>query len=214
MMRTGRPRGFDRDKAVAAAMQLFWEHGFEATSLDQLKRGMGDISAASFYAAFGSKEKLYREALALYLATQGQVTAPLHDDTLAPRDAIELAFRRSAAMQTEPSHPAGCMLILSATVCSEANAPVMALTADERAATREALLECVRRGVASGELKKETDTAGLAAMFNGLLLGFSVQARDGVPADALDAAVTSALGAWDHHRCHPGTDGSDSQTGA
>jgi AcrR family transcriptional regulator len=158
------------------------------------------LRSARIYAAFGSKEALYREALALYLKTQGQVTAPLRDETLAPREAIEMAFRRSARMQTETSHPTGCMLILSATVCSEANQPLMEMTARERAANREAILQCVRRGVASGELKKETDAVGLAAMFDGLLLGFSVQARDGAPADALDAAVTSALGAWDHHR--------------
>lgn len=62
MPRTGRPRAFNRDEAVAAAMLLFWEYGYESTSLAQLRAGMGNISAASFYAAFESKEALFREA--------------------------------------------------------------------------------------------------------------------------------------------------------
>ena len=59
---------------------------------------MGGLSAASFYGAFGSKEKLYREALARYLGTYGQVVAALHDETLTPRDALEQALRLSARM--------------------------------------------------------------------------------------------------------------------
>lgn len=66
MPRTGRPRAFKREKAVTAAMNLFWEHGFESTSLSQLRAAMRYISAASFYAAFDSKEALFREAVDRY----------------------------------------------------------------------------------------------------------------------------------------------------
>lgn len=71
MPRTGRPRTFNRDEAVAAAMILFWEYGFESTSLAQLKAAMGDISSASFYAAFKSKEDLFREVIDRYISMYG-----------------------------------------------------------------------------------------------------------------------------------------------
>lgn len=59
MAQMGRPRTFDRDQAVEQAMHLFWQHGYDATSLSQLKAGLGGgISAPSFYAAFGSKDAL------------------------------------------------------------------------------------------------------------------------------------------------------------
>ena len=73
MARTGRPRGFDRDEAITQAMHLFWEHGYEGASLAVLRHAMGDISSASFYAAFGSKEALYRETLERYLDKHGGI---------------------------------------------------------------------------------------------------------------------------------------------
>ncbi len=84
MPRTGRPRGFDKDETLRQALRLFWEQGYEATSLAQLKAAMGGISAASFYAAFGSKEDLFRAALDLYLQTHGKLMYALEDPALSP----------------------------------------------------------------------------------------------------------------------------------
>lgn len=197
MARTGRPRGFDRNEAITQAMNLFWEHGFEGASLDQLRRAMGGISSASFYAAFGSKEALYRETLNAYLRGHGAVMAALRDESLAPRDRLERALRRSASMQTETGHPTGCMVALSATICSEHGATVQSLTAAERAANREAIRACIDAAIADGTLRRGTHQAGLGALFEGLLVGLSIQARDGVSGDQLDAAVTQVLSAWD-----------------
>ena len=200
MPRTGRPRQFDKNDALDAAMQLFWRHGYESTSLDQLKRAMGGLSAASFYGAFGSKESLYREALARYLGTHGQVVAPLHDETLAPRDALEQALRRSAQMQTDARLPKGCMLVMSAANASPENNHLQALVAAERQSTREAIRHGIDRAVASGELRPKTDTEGLATLAEALLVGMSVQARDGVSQPAIDAAVSNLLQLWDMNR--------------
>ena len=199
MARTGRPRSFDREQAVIAAMHLFWQHGYEGTSLDQLRRAMGGISSASLYAAFGSKEELYREAVAEYLRTHGQVMTALRDESVSPRTRIERALRGSANMQTAPSHPTGCMVALSATVCSENGAPVQAITAAERKANREAIVSCVEEGIENGALYPGTDVAGLSALYEGLLVGLSIQARDGVPGEIIDAAITQALKAWNEN---------------
>ncbi|CRM69721.1 Copper outer membrane regulator [Pseudomonas sp. 25 E 4] len=78
MAQMGRLRAFDRDIAVLQAMSLFWKHGYETTSLAQLKSVIGGgISSPSFYAAFGSKEGLFREVVNQYVATYGQVSASL-----------------------------------------------------------------------------------------------------------------------------------------
>ena len=67
----GRPRAFDRPAALRRAMELFWALGYEGASLADLQRAMGGIAAPSFYAAYGSKEKLFREAVELYSRTLG-----------------------------------------------------------------------------------------------------------------------------------------------
>ena len=185
-------------------MELFWRQGYETTSLDQLKAAMGQLSSASFYAAFGSKEALYREALARYLAGYGQSVAPLYDDALSPREALEQALRASARLQTDGrAHPTGCMVVLSAANGSPASSPLQALVAAERGRNREAIAACVRRAVASGELGAQTDAEGLAALAEALLVGMSVQARDGVPRPAVDAAICSLLQLWDASRVTP-----------
>lgn len=198
MPRTGRPRKFDEDTALDAAMRLFWLQGYEATSLDQLKRAMGGLSAASFYGAFGSKEKLYRRTMARYLACHGQgVASPLNDETLHPRNALETALRQSARLQSDPTLPRGCMLVLSALTTSPDNMHLQEFAAAERQCTRDVIRRCVDRGVARGELKHGAEADGLATLADAFVVGMSVQARDGVAPAALDVAVSTIMRLWD-----------------
>ena len=199
MARTGRPREFDIEVALERAMHVFWEHGYEAASIARLKSAMGDLSTASFYAAFGSKEQLFRMALQRYLDTHGRVMAILRDAGLAPRDAIEQALRRSAAMQTGAGHPSGCLVTLATTTTSEENRHLQALLAKERDGNRAALRALVERGIAAGDLRRETSAEAVASMYDGFLVGLTTQARDGVPFSILDAAITEIMGVWDHH---------------
>ncbi|EFG85384.1 TetR/AcrR family transcriptional regulator [Novacetimonas hansenii] len=197
MARTGRPREFDRDKALEAALTLFWTQGYEPTSLNQLKASMGNISPASFYAAFGSKEALFREVVQRYLETYGQVMAPLWDETLAPRDAIEQTLRRSARMQTTRSHPTGCLIVLGAANCSPENQPVQTLLAAERERNRKGIKACVDRAIANGELTGSSATETLPTLLTTFLHGMASETRDGDSAKKLDAAITTLMQVWD-----------------
>lgn len=207
MATAGRPRNFDRKAAVDSAMLLFWERGYDRASLDELRRAMGGakgISSASFYAAFASKEALYREALARYLDLHGGMVGILRDQRLPPRERLERALRASIAVQGDASHPLGCMLTLSAPISAltgqGAGEGAHAVAAAGRAVTREALRDCLQAGVDAGELAPGADLQGLVALYDGFLLGVSIQLRDGVPMGAIEAAVTCALAAWDAYR--------------
>ncbi|WP_323228759.1 TetR/AcrR family transcriptional regulator [Xanthomonas floridensis] len=197
----GRPRTFDRDVAVEQALHLFWEQGYESTSLSQLKAAIGGgITAPSFYAAFGSKEALYTECMERYLATYAQVTQCLWDTSLAPRQALELALRRSAKMQCERGHPKGCMVALG--VMSAPSPELAAISTPltrSRARTRAGIRTCVERAIASGELVSGLDAAALACVFDSFLLGLSTLARDGVGFKLMDAAIAQVLQLWDHN---------------
>lgn len=199
MAQMGRPRTFDRDKAVEQAMHLFWEQGYESTSLSQLKAEIGGgISAPSFYAAFGSKEALFKEAAQRYLKTFAQVNECLWDLELTPRAAVERAMRQSAKMQCDRNHPLGCMVALG--VMSAPTEPNAAVTEDltaSRARTRAGFMACVERGVANQELLADTDPRTLAAVFDSFLVGISTLARDGVEHSVFDAAITRIMSVWD-----------------
>lgn len=196
MAQMGRPRQFDRATALTQAMHLFWQNGFDATSLAQLKATLG-ISAPSLYAAFGSKEALFHETVALYLTTHGTVMDCLWDPHMAPRAAIELALRGSARMQVESGHPAGCMVALGVTSAGlPDHATVTASLTAARARNRAGILGCVERGVAGKELDAATDAAALAGAFESFLLGLSTLARDGATPDAMDRAVTQVMRLW------------------
>jgi AcrR family transcriptional regulator len=199
MAQMGRPRTFDRDQAVEQAMHLFWEHGYDATSLSQLKSGLGGgISAPSFYAAFGSKEALFQEVVERYQNTHGRVTQGLFDASLAPREAIESTLRRSAKMQSETGHPPGCLVTLGVMhTCSAQPTAVSAPLAEARARNRAGIIACIERAIAQGELPVTTDTKALAAMFDSFLLGLTALARDEIPHAVMDASVTQVMAVWD-----------------
>ncbi|MED5616343.1 TetR/AcrR family transcriptional regulator [Janthinobacterium sp. P210005] len=193
---------FDRQAAVEQAMFLFWQQGYASTSLSQLKASLGGgISAPSFYAAFGSKEALFREAAQCYLDTFARVTECLWDDGLAPRAAIELALRQSASMQSDAGHPPGCMVALGCMSAPTAeHAAVAAPLTQSRARTRAGFVRCVERGMASGELPGDMDAVALASVFDSFLSGVAIQTRDGVGYSVLDGAITQILRVWDASR--------------
>jgi len=195
----GRPRTFDRDAAVQQALYLFWQQGYESTSLSQLKAAIGSgISAPSFYAAFGSKEALFQECTTRYLATYARVTECLWDTDLAPKEALDQALRRSARMQCERGHPKGCMVALG--VMSATSPELFAVTASltrSRERTRAGITSCIERAIAAGELGKDVDPRALTTVFDSFLLGLSTLARDGVGFQAMDAAIARIMSVWD-----------------
>ncbi|MFI8528407.1 TetR/AcrR family transcriptional regulator [Promicromonospora sukumoe] len=199
MARTGRPREFDRDTAVQTALRLFWEHGYDATSLGKLRAEM-KISSASFYAAFGSKEALFDEIVSTYAASFGRVTDAVGQESLPPRDAVEQVLRASARMQTDRSHPSGCLVVLAAAVGADDHSTVRALLADHRAVVRRNVAACVRRAVATGELSPATDPDSMSVVFTGFLWGLSIESRDGTQLESLEAAITQLMQVWDAAR--------------
>ncbi len=199
MAQMGRPRNFDREHAVEQALHLFWQHGYDATSLAQLKAGLGGgISAPSFYAAFGSKEALFDECVQRYLATYAQVTECLWDESLPPRQAVETALRQSARMQCEDGHPKGCMVALGVmSAPSPENARVAGALTQSRARTRAGIMACVERAVRAGQLPDTLNVAVLATVFDSFLQGVSILARDNVPHEQIDAAINHLMLTWD-----------------
>ncbi|MEU5090391.1 TetR/AcrR family transcriptional regulator [Streptomyces sp. NPDC021356] len=197
MSPAGRPRAFNMEGVLDAAMRLFWEQGYEATSMVQLREATG-LSSASLYGAFGSKQGLFERTLEHYIAGPGSVTDILGDESLSPREAVAQMLHGSIDMQTDTSHPRGCLVALSGTVRApgDGDAAVRRAVSARRAADRTHIKACVVRGIAAGELAEETDVDGITSMIHGFLLGVSTQVCDGTPARDLHAAADAVLAAW------------------
>ena len=96
MAARGRPRTFDREQALRSAMEVFWARGYDGTTLEDLQAAMGGIAPPSFYAAFGSKDELFREVVELYRATMGErIFGPLDGPTA--RAGIEGLLRAASS---------------------------------------------------------------------------------------------------------------------
>ncbi|MCM2388502.1 TetR/AcrR family transcriptional regulator [Streptomyces albipurpureus] len=195
MAARGRPRGFDRATALERAMQAFWTHGYETTSMTELTSAM-EISSPSLYAAFGSKEQLFREAVALYNDTEGgPVTRALTEEPTAYA-AVAAVLRENARAYTGDDRPAGCMIVLAAMNVSDAGADVRDHLAQWRRSGVEMMAARLDRGVREGELPPDADTATIAAFYTAVLQGMSVQAVDGARAEDLERVAECALAAW------------------
>ena len=193
----GRPRGFDRAAALAAATRLFWQKGFEATSIADLTAAMG-IGSPSLYAAFGSKEGLYTEALRHYCENYDALVWNGFRTAASGREAVARYLLDSAAALTgcTADNPLGCMVTLSS-VGSEDHAELGERMRVARSVTRDRLLERLTHAAETGELPADADLSALARFFQTVQAGMSILARDGASRAELEAVAQRALCAWD-----------------
>ncbi|MFJ7056400.1 TetR/AcrR family transcriptional regulator [Streptomyces microflavus] len=192
----GRPRGFDRAAALRGAMETFWEYGYEGAKLTDLTAAMG-INSASLYNAFGSKEELFREAVALYGSTTGSATARALREEPTARGAVEAMLRGNIDTFTDPGTPTGCLIVLAAANCSQRNREVGEFLAGWRRRAVAELEARLEQAVLEGELASGTDVRSVAAFYATVLHGLSVEARDGVPLERLSSTVDHAVALWD-----------------
>ncbi|MEU7867284.1 TetR/AcrR family transcriptional regulator [Dactylosporangium sp. NPDC049140] len=198
----GRPRSFDRAEALERAMAVFWEYGYDATSVALLTTALG-IGPPSLYAAFGDKRSLFLEALDHYLHTHAAYTERVLADEPNTREAVERLLCEAAAAFTTPDRPHGCMVLSAATNSSPQSADIAARLRDQRAGRVRGLEARIAGAVRAGELPAGTDPHALAAFYAAVLQGMSAQARDGATTADLLQIVDMALLAWPRPRRPP-----------
>jgi AcrR family transcriptional regulator len=175
--KTGRPIGFDKEKALEAAMLLFWERGYEGTSMADLTKKMG-LNPSSIYAAFGDKKALFSLAAKRYMDSRAQyATKALEEPTL--EKAIRAIFDNTVAFLTTPGHPPTCMTLAGATGCSAEAAPARDLMREIRKQNEVAIRKRLLQARKSGELSKNVSVDDYTRYLSAILAGLSVQAANG-----------------------------------
>lgn len=188
----GRPRSFDRDRALDIALRTFWQHGYEGTSVADLTAAI-KISSPSLYAAFGSKSKLFEAAIQRYVSGSGAFLMCALAEEPTARASIERGLREAAAAFTRRGSPRGCLVQTALLGWAEESAAPARLVADLRRKSRAAVAQRLQRGVEAGDLPATTDVPSLAAYCAAVIQGLAVQARDGATRAELNAIVDIAM---------------------
>ena len=191
----GRPLSFDRDAALDAAMVVFWEQGYEGTSIDDLKRAMG-LSASSIYAAFGAKEALYLKTIDRYRATTGGFGKPIFEEAADARTALERLLLSTASELTRTDQPRGCMISIALMYGSDEVASARSAVAEKRKIGIGAIRRRIQRDIDAGRLSKTVKASELTAFFVAVIQGMSARSRDGASSAELEVIARLAMKAW------------------
>lgn len=192
----GRPRNFDREQALARAMEVFWAKGYADTSMTDLTQAMG-VAAPSLYAAFGSKEDLFREAVKLYEDTEGAALWSVVDASRTAREAIEGLLLATAEANGRVGRPTGCLVTLSGAHPDALPGRACQELTETRRAALTAMEDRLRRGRDAGEIAPDADLAAMAAFYTTVHQGMVFRARDGATSDELRGTARAAMLAWD-----------------
>lgn len=184
----GRPRGFDEEQALEAAMMLFWSKGYEATSTSNLAKTMG-INASSMYMAFGNKEELFKRAVVRYCDQHMTFfAAALALPTIS--ETVQALFKGTIDLISTPGYPRGCLTIQSGMAATES---IRAFLNGYRKRGEESIKRRVDRAKREGDLGKTVNSADFSRYLMMLTIGMSVQAANGTGKSELRRQADLAL---------------------
>ena len=190
----GRPREFDRNTALRAAMLVFWRQGYEGASLADLTKAM-NISKPTLYTAFGDKQGLLREALRMYLGLRAEdYAAALNRSTV--REVAEAWLRLTGGVRKEAGVPSGCFLVQGALAGSQANQLIQDELASIRNEGTKQLEQRFERAKQEGDLPGTWKPGPLAQYLSALASGLAVQSSGGISSEVLNEAVDHVIANW------------------
>ncbi|HWZ48274.1 MAG TPA: TetR/AcrR family transcriptional regulator [Herbaspirillum sp.] len=191
----GRPLSFDRELALEQAMLVFWQYGYDTTSLNDLTTAMG-ITPPSLYGAFGDKEKLFLEAVQRYTEKHEDKTSRILADAPTAREAVKQLLESVAIEHTCPQHPPGCMMETVVTNCTVASTHLQTVLAEMKERRKQRFTARIQRGIDAGELPPGVSAKTLSDFYITILNGMTGQARDKASCTQLQSVVAMAMNAW------------------
>ena len=192
----GRPKCFNEQQALEKAMLLFWEHGYEATSMSDLTQALG-LTAPSLYSSFGDKAGLFHKCIDYYLAHEACPIETIFAEAKTAKVAFELYLYDNVKHLAQPNKPAGCMLVVATMNCSDNAQEVQQNILEKRLKTKQKLLQRLQQGVADGDLPTTAPIHEMTDFYATVVQGLTLQARDGATAGQLHKVVEHAIRVWE-----------------
>ena len=191
-----RPRAFDDDKALDAAVKCFWRHGLEATSVRDLATEMG-INGPSLYNAFGDKRALFTRALARYAERWMRERIERLEREDSPKSAIRAFLHELIERSIEDRQRRGCLIVNSDLEVSPHDAELRGVIASYLREIEMFFRRCLERGQEAGEIPPNIDPRDTARHLLGVVLGIRVAARSRPERALLEGMVRPALALLD-----------------
>ena len=192
----GRPKVFDRDAALDKAMTLFWEHGYEATSLADLVEATG-AKAPTLYAEFINKEGLFRAVLDRYISRfAARHEAALFNEEKSVEQSLQDYFTAVATCFTSKETPAGCFMINTSATLAASSKEIARTLKTRHAQQEQTLGKFLLSRQQRGELPAQKDVQALAQFLNCILQGMSISAREGASLEDLQQIIRTTFCLW------------------
>jgi len=185
----GRPKAFDEQEALTAAMHYFWEHGYANTSLDNLLIAMG-IKKSSFYATFKSKEEVFSRCLALYREETHKQFQALKAQ-VGPKEAMLMLTHSTIKELKETGNVKGCLLINSGKECYNRYTELSHQIKIEFNFVQDLFVEFVKEAQELGEIKSKKDAHVISGRYMNTLNGLVVTIQAGATQALIDDLVES-----------------------
>ena len=187
----GRPRSFSEGAALDAAMRVFWEKGYEGSSLDDLTAAMG-INRSSLYATFGDKEALFRRVMDRYAAGPLSFLSEALEQPSA-RAVVEALLRGTVRFLADSTHPRGCLSLQGGLACGSGVEPVKQAMIDWRKSGLSQIQKRMQQAHDEGDLAKDVDPKDIARYVSVVMNGLGVQSANGATRMEMSRAVKMAL---------------------
>lgn len=192
----GRPKVFDREAALDKAMTLFWQYGYEATSLSDLVEATG-AKAPTLYAEFVNKEGLFRAVLDRYIARfASKNEACLFCEEQTVEEALRNYFTAVATCFTSKDTPAGCFMINTSAALAASSKEIAKTIKSRHAVQEQTLSQFLQLRQSRGEIPAEKNVAELAQFLSCILQGMSISAREGASFETLMQITDTTLRLW------------------
>jgi len=171
-----RPREFSEPVVLQAAIDCFWQRGYEATSVRNLSIKMG-MSTPSLYNAYGDKRGLYMRALEYYLDRTARALIERLERSSPPKQAVRRFIEEIIEDSVSDAKRRGCFLVNSALEVAPHDRKLRAFITSRLTEIEEFFCRSIEAAQAQGQIPKERSAKDLARLFLSVLLGVRVLAR-------------------------------------
>lgn len=193
-----RPKEFDEEQALAAALEVFWEKGYEAASVQDLTERMG-IQKASLYNTFGDKHALFVRALSAYSAETLEWYRQQLERPGSLRSLLVAMFREMTDGCEEDDDCRGCLCVNAAVELAPHDPAIAALLEQHNQAQEELFRRALERAQRAGEIPADLDTVATARYLLNVIAGLGVARKGGPSMERLNDIVRISLSVLDRN---------------